>query len=335
MPTRPGLAVAAALGLCCLLATGRAHSMAGTHGQAVSTWDTTLSTVALSFRDSVVGPHLLSASYHANFTSTTGKLSSQFGLHYLNYRPDPDTALAHGIGGTALAVYGVPVASRYDNGLPKAAFTFFLGAAPTVLSGSQISYMTFAVPLGLALPMSPSRHVSITPWVELAPSVNVDSVIGPYEVDERLLDESGEIPAELSPEQVKAIMAESVEYDVSAAARFRGGLELKFHLGDKVDLAFNGTVGHLGPKFSEGFAFFVGGSLVFAWDDPPVAVLPAEKRLELERCPAIYKRFKQCPYYKKLKRKVRKRALEDCRAAAEKSCPTGAPAPIPDSVYAD
>jgi hypothetical protein len=315
----------AAGALVCLVWAGEAHALAGTHGQAVSTWDTTLSTVAFNFHNSIVGPgHLLIASYHANFTSTTGKLSSQFGLHYLNYRPDEDAALSHGIGGTAMAVYGVPVASRYDNGLPKAAFTFFFGGAPAVLSGQQHSYMTIAIPLGFALPLSPSRHVSIVPWAELAPSVNVDSVIGPYEVDESLTGESGDIPSELSPEQVQAIMAESVDWKVSVDARFRAGLALVFHLGDKVDLAFKGNMGHLGPRFAEGFHFFVGGALVFAWDDPPTAVLPEEERLKLEGCPAIYKRFKKCPYYKKLIRKIQKRTRAQCPAVEEPVC---APAP--------
>jgi hypothetical protein len=322
------MGIASALVL--LLMTGRVGALPGSHGMAVSSWDTTLSTVAFTYDHGIMSNgHLLITGYNANFTSTTGKLSSQFGLHYLNYLPEGGARDSHGISGTAIAVYGVPVADRYDNGLPKAAFTFFFGGAPAALIGGQLNYLTIAIPLGLAIPFSPSRHLTIAPWVELAPSINFDSVITGYSGTDLVDPETEEVPSELTPEQVESIIADSVEMDVSVSARFRGGVGFAFHLGDKVDLSVNATVGHVGSSFKEGFTFFVGGALVFGWDDPPSAVLPpAEPSFDRADCPSIYKRFKRCPYYKRFIQKIEDATLAEC-PQPEVECPSPEPEPAP------
>ena len=94
----------------------------GTHPVVVSTWDARASSVVLGYRHgSFDGGGLNEVSYHANFSSTGGKLSSQFGLYYLNTSYDADEPTAHGLSGSATAVFNLPVARRFDNGLPLAA----------------------------------------------------------------------------------------------------------------------------------------------------------------------------------------------------------------------
>ncbi len=293
-----------------------ADALPGTHGPAVSTWDTTLSTIMFAFNAGFFeGGHLHVGSYVSNFTSTTGKLSAQFGLHYLNYQADPQSAVNHGLGATAMAVYGIPVADRYDNGLPGAAFTFFLGGAPAALLSKQSNQFTFAIPLGIGLPVSASRHISFVPWVEVAPSINVDTKTQPFSASEEDIEgwidpDSGDM--ELTEEEVAMILGNSVKTELSFAARFRGGLALVFHLGDRVDLQLNGMVTHIGHKFNGPVSVFFGGGLVFAWDDPPPSVLPPKEQPKVESCRDIYGRFTECPFYPRLVEKARDQGYQKC-----------------------
>ncbi len=326
-----------ALSTCLAVASFATDSVAlpGTHGPAVSTWDTTLSTVMFAFHGGLFdGGHLHMGSYVSNFTSTTGKLSAQFGLHYLNYQGDPDSDIIHGLGATAMAVYGIPVGDRYDNGLPKAAFTFFLGGAPSALLSNQNNLFTFAIPIGIGLPFSPSKYISLVPWVEVAPSFNVDTKILPFDATQEEIDgwvdpTTGDM--NLTEEQVAEILAGSVKTEMSFAARLRGGLSMVFHLGNKVDLQLNGTVSHIGSEFNGPVSVFFGGGLVFAWDDPPPTVLPPKEEPvpretkgqtpvdpatipepTRETCKEIYDRFTRCPFYPKLIKKARSQGYQKC-----------------------
>ncbi len=195
----------AALGV--LLAAGPARALPGTHGPAVSTWDTTQSTVVFAFHNGFLLPqgYLRMAGYNANFTSTTGRLSAQFGMHYVGYQGSEDGDRAvHGISGTAVALYGIPVAGRHDNGLARAAFSFYFGGAPAALFNDGRSYVTIPLTLGLGLPFSPIRHLSIVPWIELAPSINIDTefrdVEGVLNQDDLDIDDQGNVS--ITKEQV-------------------------------------------------------------------------------------------------------------------------------------
>jgi hypothetical protein len=305
----------AAAAIALLLAAGTARALPGTHGPAVSTWDTTQSTVVFAFHNGFLlhGGHLRMAGYNANFTSTTGRLSAQFGMHYVGYQgtEDGDKAV-HGISGTAVAVYGIPVAGRHDNGLARAAFSFYFGGAPAALFNDGRNYVTIPLTVGLGLPFSPVRHVSIVPWLELAPSINVDTefreVEGALNQSELDIDDQGNVS--FTKEQAEAVLGEALEMEITISARFRGGLSLVFHLGNKVDLAVNGIVSHAGPEFKGPVAIFVGGALAFAWDDPPPAVLPVEARLEREDCAAIGERYKSCESYQHLLQKLEEAGID-------------------------
>lgn len=315
-------------------------ALPGTHGPTVSTWDTTRSTIMFSFHGGLFdGGHLHFASYSSNFSSTTGKLSAQFSLHYLNYKADPASDIIHGMGATAMAVYGIPVAERYDNGLPKAAFTFFLGGSPAALLSNANNLFTFAIPVGIGMPWSPSRYFTIAPWFEVGSSFNVDAHTEAYNSDDVDQDDwtdpvTGEL--KLSEDDVARILKGAVKTEMSFAARLRGGLSIVFHLGDRVDLHFNGTVSHIGSEFNGPVSFFFGGGLVIAWDDPPTAVLPSRKRLEGAQCKEIYDRFTQCPFYPKMLEKARSQGYQKCVSendCVEKSAPP-APEPSPYSAPA-
>jgi hypothetical protein len=276
-----------------------AAAKGGTHGVAVSTWDTSASTIVFGFQNGFITPgggHLRDASYHVNFSSTSGKLSSQFGLHYLNYAPTDKDDSANGVGGSVLAMWAIPAGSRFANGLPKFSFNIFFGASPAVLISGNQNFVTIPLNLGVGLPFSPVKYVSIVPWIELAPSLNLDTKIKEFSGSlADYVDPANPDQIDLSQDDVSKILADSVEMETTFAFKVRGGLSLVFHLGDRVDLNLNGAVNRVGAMGKDNkTAIFVGGGLVIAWDHPVPAVLPVERRLENESCDAIGARYDQC-----------------------------------------
>jgi hypothetical protein len=272
----------------------------GTHGIAVSTWDASASSIVFAFQNGFLtnkGGHLRDASYHVNFSSTSGRLSSQFGLHYLNYAQTDADASANGVGGSVVAMWAIPAGARFENGLPKFSFNVFFGASPAVLFSGRKNYVTIPLNLGIGLPFSPVKYVSLVPWVELAPSFNLDTKIKPFSgaLADYGVDPDNPDQINLSQDDVNKILTDSVEMERSFAFKARGGLTVAVHLGDRVDLQLNGIVTRVGTMNKDNsFAVFVGGGLAIAWDHPVAAVLPVEKRLENESCEAIGARYDQC-----------------------------------------
>ncbi len=322
--------VASAAFISIVLLSGPARALPGTHGLAVSTWDTSASSVVFAFHQGIFlqgEGHLSIGSYNANFTSTSGKLSAQFGLHYLNYQ-EGEQQTAHGISGTAITVYGVPVLGRHDNGLARGAFTVYFGGAPSALIGGEFNYLSIPIPIGIGLLLSPARAFSITPFVEIAPSINVDTAIRPFEPSEddmadwvTIDPDTGQpvIDTDAVNGQMQDAVTDQIDVQTYFSARFRGGLAMAIHLGDRVDLGINGIVAHMGNDSDQWatqkrWSFFVGGHFSFAWDDPPSAVLPASKRLDKEDCPVVYERFQKCPGHQHMIDNIREKALEECDA---------------------
>ena len=62
-----------------------------------------------------------------------------------------------------------PVAGRYDDGVPKAAIAFDVGAVPTAYVSGERNFLTVPLVLGFGVPLSPHQAVTITPWFEMAP----------------------------------------------------------------------------------------------------------------------------------------------------------------------
>ena len=237
-------------------------------------------------------------SYNANFSSTTGKLSAQFGLHYVNFSPSNGDSTAHGIGASGVGLFVFPVAGRYDDGVPKAALSFDLGLVPTAFVSGQRNFLTLPFVLGFGVPLSPARQVTLTPWFEIAPSVNLDTAFHTADitVDPNSVTYDPQTgKASLSASAVQSAVQKGVSVDFDLAVPVRSGLEAAFHVSPSVDLNLYSSLSALGGGFSGASVFTLGAGLVIRWDDTVSAVLPVEHRLDREGCDAIEGRFRSCP----------------------------------------
>jgi hypothetical protein len=316
-----------------------AGALPGSHAPAISTYDTRASSVVLAYRhgSSDAGP-FNSYSYNANFTSTSGKLSAQFGIHYLNFASKLNDATAHGVGASGVALFVFPVAGRYDNGVPKAAISFDVGAVPTVYVSSQRNYLTLPLVLGFGIPLSPHKAITFTPWFELAPSANLDTIfkpaninVGPKDVQYVPNPATGNIDVTLNQGALEAAVKKGVTVDYGFSVPMRAGLETGIHLGESADFNLYTSISTLGGGFSGTSVVSLGAGLVFRWDDIVPAVLPAERRLERESCDVVEARFRSCPNSRKwLSPEQRARHSEPQAAApAVPSAPRPSPAPSP------
>ncbi len=335
MRNRASVWLGVALGLGACLVSRAGSAAAGTHPASVSTYDTRASSVVFSYRHgfSEAGD-FNTASYNANFTSTSGRLSAQFGLHYVNFNQKDFDAVAHGVAGSGVAVYSLPVMDRYEDGVPKAALAFHLGGVPTAFVSGEHNFLTLPFVLGLGVPLSPSRFFTITPWYELAISVNADSVISTDDIpiDESWIrtDPTGR-PISLSPDAVNQALAQGVTMDVSVAVPMRFGVEAALHATRTVDFNLYGMFSTLGAAFSGRSVATIGGSFLVRWDDIAPAVLPAKK--EDESCEAVERRFRACPVSQQWLSPEQQRQQSSAPAssapqpAAPQSAPPAAPPP--------
>jgi hypothetical protein len=278
---------------------GSLHAKPGTHAPAISTYDTRASSVVFAYRhgSSDAGP-FNTFSYNANFTSTTGKLSAQFGIHYVNYAPENGDSKAHGVGASGVALFVFPVAGRYDDGVPKAALSFDLGVVPTAYISGQRNFLTLPFVLGFGIPLSPARQVTFTPWFELAPSVNLDTVFHSADitVDPNAVTYDPKTgKASLDANAVQSAVQKGVSADFALSVPMRSGLEVAFHVSQNADLNLYSSVSTVGGGFKGDSVVTLGGGLVIRWDDIVPAVLPVERRLDREGCDAIEGRFRSCP----------------------------------------
>ena len=291
-----GLAVALAG-----FATGRpaAATPAGTHAPAVSTYDTRASSVVFAYRHGFSDAGSFNTfSYNANFTSTTGRLSAQFGIHYVNFKQAEADTRAHGIAGSGVAVLEFPVAGRYEDGVPKMAVALHLGGVPTAYISGERNFLTVPFVLGFGLPISPARFVTFTPWYELAISANVDTIVRP----EGVTIDSSDVQidpvtrmASLKEGAVQSALSKGVTIDVGVSVPMRFGLEAALHLGKSADLNFYGMFSTLGGAFSGDSVKTLGAALVVRWDDIVPTVLPKSGPETSESCEATERHFRACP----------------------------------------
>jgi hypothetical protein len=334
---RRGTALAVLVGAGSLGITAKGHALAGTHPIVVSSWDARASSVSLEYRHGFMkGGGFNDVAYNANFTSTTGKLSAQFGLHYVNFTANDRDPTAHGLAATATALFEFPVARRYDNGLPLAAIDFFVGSAPTTLVSGSLNYVTIPIVIGVGVPVTPVKALSITPWFELSPSVNLDTEIKPYQVNVADLGGGGSVGPNgeitFTSDQVENVVSQSVHFNTTVKAGARGGLDLAVHLSDYVDLDANLALSTVGAAFTGTFVTYVGGGLVWRWDDIVPAVLPADRRLLHEDCTDVEQRFRACPNSRSWKRPedlVAPAASPAAPAPATTTTPSATPPPPP------
>jgi hypothetical protein len=284
--------------------TPNAWGLAGTHPIVVSSWDARASNVSLEYRHGFLkGGGFNDVAYNADFSATSGTLSAQFGLHYVNFTAAEGDPTAHGLAATATALFHIPLTQRMDNGLPTAALAFALGSAPTTLVSGSLNYVTIPLILGVGVPLSPAKVITFTPWFELSPSVNLDTEIQPYKFNPAdFAGTAGNGQVTISSDQVAQIVSDSVKFKTNVKAGARGGLDIALHLSDAVDFAGGVALSSAGPAFAGSTVTYLGGGIVWRWDDIVAAVLPADRRLLHEKCDDIEERFKSCPNSRNWKR---------------------------------
>lgn len=285
-----------------LLLTEAARALPGTHAPAISTYDSRASSVVFAYRHTAsdAGP-LNSFSYNANFSNTTGILSAQFGIHYVNFDAKANDSTAHGVGASGVALFVLPVAARWDDGVPKAAIAFDIGSVPTVYVSGQRQYVTLPLVFGFGVPLSPHKALTLTPWFEASLSANLDTVfkstditVSPDAVTTKV-NPDGSINVSLKDGAVEAAVKKGVSIDSGFYVPMRAGLEADIHVSQTVDFNLYSSLATLGGGFGGTSAFTLGAGLAFRWDSIVPAVLPLERRLEREDCEAVEARFRSCP----------------------------------------
>lgn len=245
-------------------------------------------------------------SYNANFTNTTGKLSAQFGLHYVNYAPKVNNETAHGVGASGVALFNFPVYGRWDDGVPKAAIAFYVGSVPTIYVSGERNYLTIPLTLGFGVPLSPHKAITFTPWFEAAPSANLDTIFKPADIqasagdvtitqDPNFPTDPTKVKVSVNQSALEAAVKKGVTIDYGFSVPMRVGLEAGIHVSQSVDFNLYAAIGTLGGGFTGSSLAMLGAGLVYRWDDIVPAVLPVERRLERENCDAIEARFRSCP----------------------------------------
>ncbi|RYZ01366.1 MAG: hypothetical protein EOO73_35840, partial [Myxococcales bacterium] len=275
-----------------------AAEAAGTHAPSVSTYDTRASSIVFAYRHGFSNAGSFNTfSYNANFTSTTGRLSAQFGIHYVNSKQTGYETRAHGVGASGVAVLEYPVAGRWEDGVPKVALALHLGGVPTAYVSGERNFLTVPFVFGFGVPLSPHKMISFTPWYELAISANVDTIVRPEGVT---IDSSSVVfdpqtqTASLKPGAVETALRQGVTIDVGVSVPMRAGLQGTVHLGRSADFDLYGMLSTLGGAFSGESVKTLGAALTIRWDDVVPAVLPPAEA-EAEGCERLERRFRACP----------------------------------------
>lgn len=238
-----------------------ASARPNTHGIAISTWDARASSVSLSVHRAVQGQ----ASYQAlsavtNFSSSSGLLSAQFGVHYLTFHeqlPKAPEAQGASLGGAALLHF--PFEDALAGFLPSGSFNLYVGGLPTMLVGIERNYLSLPLVAGVGIRWSPAQSLSVTPWAEVSRSVNLDTQFQAVNTDEAV---DAARDGELTQEEVETLVRDGLDLEVVSKTATRLGLNASFHLSRRTDLDLNFVVGS-GSTSSLG----IGAAIVIRWDE--------------------------------------------------------------------
>ncbi|HEU4582138.1 MAG TPA: hypothetical protein VFS67_27975 [Polyangiaceae bacterium] len=242
-----------------VLGAPAASALPNTHAPAISTWDTRASSVVLGYAHSLGGAgDFTRLSYNANFSSSTGVLSAQFGVHYLTYRDHDDSVLARGFSAGGVALFNFPIGERFSNGVPRSSFDFYVGGVPTALFSGQLNFISVPLVLGIGIPFSPARWLSIQPWAELSPGLNFDTSI--QEVSTASAIQSA-MDGTLTRAEVEDLVEQGLKITEETTLGKRAGISFTGHLGERVDLNVDFALG----AQRHGSAS-LGAALVVRWD---------------------------------------------------------------------
>jgi hypothetical protein len=246
------------LALALALANGAA-ARPNTHAPAISTWDPRASSVVFGLGRAVSGDGAFTfTSYNANFSSTNGVLSAQFGVHYTTFKDTDDGPTARGVSAGGVALISLPLSSRFENGVPGSSFAFYIGGVPTALISGQLNFISVPLVLGVGVPFSPSPYVTFRPWVELSPGLNFDTRIQAVSTDSAI---QAAMDGTLTRAEVEALVEEGLDIQRATTVGKRAGLSIGVHLGERVDFDANLMLGAGHPG-----ALSLGAGLVLRWD---------------------------------------------------------------------
>lgn len=235
-----------------------------------TTEDTRASTIGLQygalFSDRGSGH---TASYLSNFSSTTSKVSAQFGLHFLLF-DDAERDRMWGFAGSSMTQFSKPIRPRFDNGVPRLTMQIAPGLVPTVLVGPRHVEIDLPLVLRLSLPASPVPWLTFTPWAEAGVQLHFDG-----SVTQQALDQGGAAAGgEWSDlEDVPTRFSDVVSYELRMGGLGRGGLKVTAHVG-RLDLILHATASTLSTDGTLGWLVHAGGGLRVRWDKVVPHVLP-------------------------------------------------------------
>jgi hypothetical protein len=276
-----------------------ALGLPGAHAPAVSTFDTRGSTVVLAYRENFTDVTFRALSYNANFSSTGGNFSAQFGAHYVQLRDVPGVDVAHGAGAGGVGLFQIPLGDRFDNGVPRVSLPLYAGATPTVAVSGTRNFLSAPLVMGFGVSLAPAQFFTVTPFVEFAPSANLDTYMD---------SEGVQIDVQVQPDgsfrttPVDEALADAIDTRFSVHLASRAGLMSTLHLGETWDFNVHGEYITFGSVFGGAQVVQAGAGLAFHWDDVVPAVLPARRRLASESCEDVELRFRACPQYQELTR---------------------------------
>ncbi len=278
--------VALALSVTAVLAsfsTRPAQALPNTHAPAISTWDPRASSVVFGLGRAMSGDGGFTfTSYNANFSSTNGVLSAQFGVHYVTFKEADEDPTARGVSAGGVALVSLPLSSRFENGVPGSAFAFYVGGVPTAMFSGQLNFISVPLVLGVGLPFSPSPYITFRPWVELSPGLNFDTDIQPVVTNEAI---QAAMDGTLTRDEVEALVEEGLNIQRATTVGKRAGVSFAVHLGERVDIDLNMMLGAGHPG-----AVSMGAGLVLRWD----ALVPQRDRepeADDDDCAALAARY--------------------------------------------
>jgi hypothetical protein len=238
-----------------------------------------------------------SVNYSANFSSTGGNFSAQFGAHYIALRDEVGVELAHGAGAGGVGLFAIPLSERFDNGVPRLALDLYAGGAPAVAVSGARNFLTAPMVFGVGLSVAPAHWLTLTPWLEAAPSFNLDTFLNGEGIEIEVTREAdGSFSTTPFEEAVSSAIRRRNSFDVAT----RGGLMSTMHIGETWDFNLHAEYITFGSFFGGPGVVQAGAGLGFHWDDVVPAVLPAHRRLGGESCEAVEERFMSCPRWREL-----------------------------------
>ncbi len=286
---RPVLALAGVTSLAAAALALPASARPNTHAPAISTWDPRASSVVFGLSGQASGDGSFRAlSYNANFSSTSSLLSAQFGLHYLTYRePDEEAPRARGVSAGGVALFTIPLSERHASGLPETSLGIYVGGVPTLLVALERNYLSVPLVLGVGFPWSPSPLVTLTPWGELSPGLNLDTSLEEVSTDEAIEAASD---GTLTRDEVEDIAEEALQLRTERGMGKRLGLSTEVHLGRAVDINLHVTIG-----LGEASALGLGTSLTIRWDDVVPGVTGSRDAGRAPSCEQMRDSLRRCP----------------------------------------